>query len=229
MYRRFGKRLFDIVVSFTFLVVFCPFLLVLALVVRLKLGSPVLFRQERPGLNAIPFFMTKFRSMTDARDTNGALLPDAERLNRFGLLLRKTSLDEFPEFVNVLRGDMSLVGPRPLLMRYLGRYNAEQERRHEVRPGITGWAQVNGRNALSWEKKFELDVWYVENHSFALDLKILCLTLLKVVRQSDISEVGQATQSEFMGTPTELKLDNADDRFGVNEGVAQNIRETQVV
>jgi lipopolysaccharide/colanic/teichoic acid biosynthesis glycosyltransferase len=194
------KRLFDILVSATVLVAGLFPLLVLCLLVRWRLGSPVFFTQERPGLNARVFKMVKFRTMTETRDASGALLPDAVRLTAFGRLLRRTSLDELPEFWNVLRGEMSLVGPRPLLPRYLPRYTPEQARRHEVRPGVTGWAQVNGRNAISWEDKFRLDVWYVEHRSFFLDLKILALTVLKVFRSSEISAVGDATMPEFFGT-----------------------------
>jgi sugar transferase EpsL len=170
------KRLFDIVISITALVLMAPVMVVVAAVIAVKLGTPVLFRQQRPGLHGEPFEMVKFRTMSDARDANGELLPDEERLGGLGKFLRKTSLDEFPEFWNVLKGDMSLVGPRPLLMRYLERYTREQARRHEVPPGITGWAQVNGRNALSWEEKFEHDVWYVDNRSFWLDIRILVVS-----------------------------------------------------
>lgn len=172
----------------------------LALLVRFKLGAPVLFRQQRPGLHGRPFTLYKFRTMTDARDAEGALLPDAERLTSFGHFLRSTSLDELPELFNVLKGEMSLVGPRPLLMEYLPRYTPEQQRRHEVRPGLTGWAQVNGRNALSWEEKFALDVWYVEHCSFWLDLKILVLTTGKIINREGISQPGHATMEEFRGS-----------------------------
>jgi sugar transferase EpsL len=195
-----GKRLFDIVVSGLLLIIFSIPLLVLALLVRIKLGSPIFFRQGRAGFHGREFRMIKFRSMTDARDDAGHLLPDDERLPRFGKLLRATSLDELPELINVLTGDMSLVGPRPLLTRYLERYTAEQSRRHEVRPGITGWAQVNGRNNLPWEERFKLDVWYVDHRSLGLDLKILWMTFLKVIKRSDVSQEGHATMSEFMGS-----------------------------
>lgn len=195
----FYKRLFDLVVATAALILLSPILLLVALLVRSKLGSPVLFAQERPGLNGVPFKMFKFRSMTDARDSQGNLLPDRERLTPFGRFLRSSSLDELPGLWNVVRGEMSLVGPRPLLMKYLERYTPEQARRHEARPGITGWAQVNGRNAISWEQKFELDVWYLENHSFWLDLKILWLTLQKVFQRKGISAAGEATMPEFMG------------------------------
>ena len=194
------KRLFDIFVSAGAFIVLSPLMVCLALLIRVKLGAPVLFSQVRPGLNTGPFRMYKFRSMTNARDAHGSLLPDAERLTPFGKFLRASSLDELPELFNILRGDMSLVGPRPLLMEYLPLYSARQARRHEVRPGLTGWAQVNGRNALSWDEKFELDVWYVENRSFALDLKILWLTLLTVIRRKGISSDGHATMPPFTGS-----------------------------
>lgn len=164
------------------------------------MGRPVLFSQVRPGLNGKPFTMVKFRTMTDARDEHGQSLPDSERLTAFGRFLRASSLDELPELWNVFKGDMSLVGPRPLLMEYLELYSPEQARRHEARPGVTGWAQVNGRNALSWEEKFNLDVWYVDNHSFWLDLKILFMTVFKVLKRSDISQQGEATMSRFTGS-----------------------------
>jgi lipopolysaccharide/colanic/teichoic acid biosynthesis glycosyltransferase len=175
-------------------------LLILFLVIRIKLGSPVFFRQGRPGLNAVPFNLIKFRTMTNQRDKDGNLLPDEERLVPFGKWLRSTSLDELPELINVLNNEMSLVGPRPLLMQYLPLYSPRQARRHEVKPGITGWAQVNGRNALSWEEKFDLDVWYVENQSLWLDLKILCLTSLKVFSREGISAPGSATAPFFTGS-----------------------------
>lgn len=193
------KRPFDIVIAVVALVILSPILVVLAVLVRWKLGSPVLFQQVRPGKDAKPFRMLKFRTMTDLRGPDGALLPDADRLTRFGRFLRSTSLDELPELWNVLRGDMSLVGPRPLLMDYLPLYSPEQARRHEVRPGITGWAQINGRNALSWDEKFALDVWYVDNHSIWLDLKIILLTAGKVLKRSGISADGEATMPRFDG------------------------------
>ncbi len=171
----------------------------LLLLVRIKLGTPIFFRQLRPGRHSKPFTMVKFRTMTDACDASGVLLPDAERLTTFGKFLRSTSLDELPELWNVVKGEMSLVGPRPLLMQYLDRYTPEQARRHAVRPGVTGWAQVNGRNAISWEQKFALDVWYVDNLSFWLDLKILWLTVRKVLRSEGVSQAGQATMEEFRG------------------------------
>lgn len=199
-YVRCGKRALDIVLTAPALVLLSPLLGILALWVRGKLGAPVLYRQQRPGLRGAAFVLTKFRTMTDRRDAQGRLLPDAERLTAFGRFLRSTSLDELPELGNVLRGDMSLVGPRPLLTQYLDRYTPEQARRHEVRPGITGWAQVNGRNALTWEQKFSLDVWYVDHVSFWLDVKILALTFWKIVRREGISQPGQATAEEFVGS-----------------------------
>ncbi len=191
------KRFFDIAVSGLLLVLLSPLLAFLALLVRRRLGSPVLFRQRRPGKDAKPFEMLKFRTMTDAHGPDGALLADAERLTAFGRFLRSTSLDELPELWNVLRGDMSLVGPRPLLMEYLPLYSPEQARRHEVRPGITGWAQVNGRNALSWEQKFTLDAWYVDHRSLWLDMRIIGMTIAKVLSRSGISAEGEATMPRF--------------------------------
>lgn len=194
------KRLFDIVISTLLLVILSPVILVLAILVRFTLGSPVLFKQVRPGLHGRPFTMYKFRTMTDARDEHGNLLPDERRLTKLGWFLRSTSLDELPELFNVLKGDMSLVGPRPLLMDYLPLYTPEQARRHEVRPGMTGWAQINGRNAISWEEKFEHDVWYVDNWSLWLDLKILWMTLIAVLRRDGISAQGHATMPRFTGS-----------------------------
>ncbi|SDC21937.1 Sugar transferase involved in LPS biosynthesis (colanic, teichoic acid) [Cupriavidus sp. YR651] len=194
------KRLFDFCVAAFALVVLAVPLFCLAILVRTRLGSPVLFAQTRPGKDGKPFRMVKFRTMTDERGPDGTLLPDAERLTRFGRLLRATSLDELPELWNVLGGDMSLVGPRPLLMEYLPLYSPEQARRHEVRPGVTGWAQVNGRNALSWEEKFALDVWYVDHQSFWLDIRILWLTVRKVLVREGISASGEATMSRFTGS-----------------------------
>jgi lipopolysaccharide/colanic/teichoic acid biosynthesis glycosyltransferase len=193
------KRLFDLLVSLVGLLLLALPLLVLAFLVRRKLGSPVLFRQVRPGLHGRPFMMVKFRTMTDSRDDDGELMPDALRLNAFGRFLRASSLDELPELWNVLRGEMSLVGPRPLLMEYLPLYSSEQARRHEVRPGITGWAQINGRNAVSWDERFLLDAWYVDHCSFWLDLKILWLTVRKVVVREGISAHGDATMPRFTG------------------------------
>ncbi len=194
------KRLFDIVLSIILLAVLSPILLITYIMVNGKLGSPAVFRQDRPGKNGKIFTMYKFRSMTDERDETGELLPDEIRLTGYGKLLRKTSLDELPELFNILKGDMSFVGPRPLLIRYLGRYSAEQARRHEVKPGLTGWAQVNGRNAIGWEEKFKLDVWYVDHWNLWLDIKILCLTFIKVFKREGISSNSHATMEEFFGT-----------------------------
>ncbi len=196
------KRLFDVVASACALLLLALPLLVVIWMVRRKLGSPVFFTQMRPGLQGKPFLMVKFRTMTDARGPDGALLPDADRLTPFGRFLRATSLDELPELWNVLKGDMSLVGPRPLLMEYLPLYSPEQARRHAVRPGVTGWAQVNGRNTLSWDDKFKLDVWYVDHRSLWLDLKILWLTVRKVLVREGISAAGEATMGKFTGSST---------------------------
>jgi sugar transferase EpsL len=200
MYVTFLKRLVDFAMVVLSLVMLCPLLLLLAAIVRIKLGAPALFRQRRAGLHGEPFVIYKLRTMVDARDSQGNLLPDAERLTSFGHFLRSTSLDELPELFNVLRGEMSLVGPRPLLTQYLDRYTPGQMRRHEVRPGITGWAQVNGRNAVSWEERFALDVWYVDNICFGLDVKTMALTIWKILKREGISQPGQATMGEFMGT-----------------------------
>ena len=199
VYRLFGKRLFDLALSIPVLIVLAPVLALVSILVRLRLGSPVLFCQRRPGLHGRPFTIFKFRTMSDARDGEGHLMPDEQRMTGFGRFLRSSSLDELPELFNVLKGEMSLVGPRPLLMRYLDRYTPEQMRRHEVKPGITGWAQVNGRNALTWEQKFALDVWYVDNWSLGLDLKIILLTIWKTLKREGISQPGHATAEEFMG------------------------------
>lgn len=196
----FGKRLLDLIIAVLTLIVLTPIVLVVALLVRVTIGRPVLFRQPRPGLHGQPFILLKFRTMTNPTDDQGELIPDAERLSEFGKFLRSTSLDELPELFNVLKGDMSLVGPRPLLTEYLCRYTPEQMRRHEVKPGITGWAQVNGRNALTWEQKFVLDVWYVDNHALWLDLKILALTVWKILKREGISQSGHATAEKFRGT-----------------------------
>lgn len=193
------KRTFDLCAAFTGLVVLSPLLLAVAILVRLKFGSPVFFAQPRPGLRGRIFTMWKFRTMLNSVGADGAPLPDSERLTPFGKALRASSLDELPELWNVLRGEMSIVGPRPLLVAYLSRYSAGEARRHEVRPGITGWAQVNGRNALSWEEKFRLDVWYVEHQSLALDLKIIALTFVQVLGRKSISAVGDVTMPEFKG------------------------------
>lgn len=194
------KRLVDILVSFFGIVLLTPIFLLVAFLIRKNLGSPVIFSQIRPGIDGKPFKMYKFRSMKNAIDTSGNPLPDAERLTPFGQKLRSTSLDELPELWNVLKGDMSLVGPRPLLMEYLPLYDKEQYRRHEMRPGITGWAQINGRNAISWEDKFKLDVWYVDNQSLKLDLKILLLTIKKVFIKEGVSSSGEVTTSKFTGS-----------------------------
>jgi len=199
MYRRRIKPALDRTAAAILLVALSPLLLLTAIAVAVFNGRPVLFRQIRPGLNGQPFTLLKFRTMSHGTDLDGRPLPDATRLRRLGRFLRATSLDELPELFNVVRHDMSLVGPRPLLVKYLERYTPEQARRHEVRPGITGWAQVNGRNELTWEKKFELDVWYVDHVSFWLDVKILCLTALRLIRASGINKPGQATTEEFLG------------------------------
>ncbi len=193
------KLLLSCLISLLALLFFSPIMLIIAVLIRLKLGSPILFAQERPGLNGKVFKMVKFRTMLDAKDVNGNLLPDDLRMTKFGVFLRSTSLDELPTLINVVKGDMSFVGPRPLLVEYLPLYSPEQAKRHNVRPGITGWAQVNGRNAISWEKKFELDVWYVENKSLWLDIKIIFMTMKKVFIRDGISHEGEATMSKFTG------------------------------
>lgn len=198
-YRRVGKRVLDVVLSLAALVLFSPVLFAVSLLVYAKHGAPVIFRQQRPGYQGRPFRLYKFRTMRDAYDREGQPLPDAQRLTAFGRFLRSTSLDELPELLNVLKGEMSIVGPRPLLMQYLVRYTPEQARRHDVRPGITGWAQINGRNAISWEEKFALDVWYVDHYSLWLDLRIILLTALKVLRRDGISAEGEVTMPEFKG------------------------------
>lgn len=195
----FIKRCIDVLGAGLGLIMLSPFLLIVFLAIWVNIGSPILFKQSRPGFNGKPFKMYKFRTMTNERDAVGNLLPDEQRLNRLGKFLRSTSLDELPELFNVLKGDMSLVGPRPLLIQYLERYTPEQARRHEVKPGITGWAQINGRNALSWEEKFALDVWYIDNQSIWLDIKILFLTVVKVFKREGISATGEATMAEFRG------------------------------
>ena len=194
------KRFFDLAVGVPSVIVLSPILVLIGFMVRMRIGSPVLFRQERPGLNGMPFVIYKFRTMTNAQDKDGNLLSDGERLTRLGRFLRKTSMDELPELFNVIKGDMSIVGPRPLLMQYLDCYTPEQARRHEVKPGITGWAQVNGRNAISWDDKFKLDVWYVGNWSVWLDVKIIAMTVMKVLRREGISQAGHATAQEFLGS-----------------------------
>jgi sugar transferase EpsL len=199
------KRTMDVITSLSLLVIFAPLILLIGILVRYKLGSPIIFRQKRPGLNGSPFFLFKFRSMTEQKDNNGKLLPNYQRLTPFGSFIRKYSLDELPQLLNVLKGDLSLVGPRPLLMEYLPLYSEEQAKRHLVKPGITGWAQVNGRNAISWEEKFRLDVWYVENQTFLLDLKILILTVIKVIRSDGINQAEHLTMTPFKGTETKEK------------------------
>jgi lipopolysaccharide/colanic/teichoic acid biosynthesis glycosyltransferase len=194
------KRLIDFIASFVGLIVLLPLIAILSLLIRIDLGAPILFGQLRPGMHGEPFRMIKFRTMRDAADSDGNPLPDSERLTKFGAFLRATSLDELPELWNVLKGDMSLVGPRPLLMEYLDLYTPEQARRHEVRPGVTGWAQVNGRNAISWEEKFKLDVWYVDNRSLWLDIKILFMTVKKVFVREGISADGHVTIEKFKGS-----------------------------
>ena len=195
------KHIFDLFAAIGILIIAWPVILVAAILVRLKLGTPILFHQQRSGFGGKPFVLMKLRTMRDAVDSQGGTLPDDERLTKFGELLRSSSIDELPALWNVIKGDMSLVGPRPLLMEYVPLYNQRQSHRHDVKPGITGWAQVNGRNAVSWEDKFEMDVWYVENRSFWLDIKILFLTVYKVVKRDGISAPGQATQTKFTGSP----------------------------
>lgn len=194
-----AKRFFDLMFSIVAIIVFAVPMLIIAVLVRIFVGTPILFRQERPGLKGKAFQMLKFRTMTDGTDSNGNLLPDADRMTRLGRILRSSSLDELPSLWSVLKGDMSLVGPRPLLMEYLSLYSPEQARRHDMRPGVTGWAQVNGRNALSWNEKFALDIWYIDNWSMMLDLKILFLTVAKVLRKEGISLHGHATAKKFDG------------------------------
>ncbi|MFD0829843.1 sugar transferase [Neobacillus sp. M.A.Huq-85] len=199
------KRLFDFTVSLILFVTFFPFFLIFALLVRIRLGSPIIFKQQRPGLYGKAFYLYKLRTMTEEKDAKGRLLPDDKRLTSFGKFLRKYSLDEYPQLINVMKGDLSLVGPRPLLMEYLSLYTNEQARRHNVRPGITGWAQVNGRNAISWEEKFKLDVWYVSNQSFFLDMKILFLTMFKVLKSEGINQPGNVTMESFTGSKSTVK------------------------
>ena len=203
----FVKRGFDILIALIGLIIVLPIMLLISFAILFSMGWPLMFKQMRPGLYGKPFCIYKFRTMTFKTDESGNLLPDEQRLTRLGKFLRSTSLDELPELFNILKGDMSLVGPRPLLMQYLGRYTPEQARRHEMKPGITGWAQVNGRNAISWEEKFALDVWYVDNWSLWLDIKILALTVWKVICREGISSPGEATMSEFMGS-VDAKIDS---------------------
>ncbi len=197
MHYQRSKRIFDIVATIIFLLLFSPIIILLCVLVRIFIGSPIIFAQQRPGLHEKPFKILKFRTMSDVRDVNGNLLSDAERLSKFGKLLRSLSLDELPELINVLKGEMSLVGPRPLLMDYLPHYSAQQRVRHDVKPGITGWAQVNGRNLLSWEKKFEFDVSYVQQASMKMDMKIIFLTFFKIIKREGINAKGQATMTRF--------------------------------
>ncbi|MDQ0256572.1 sugar transferase EpsL [Evansella vedderi] len=201
------KRSFDLIVSLSLLILLLPIIVVIATIVWVKLGSPILFKQQRPGLYGSPFYFYKFRTMTNEFSKNGSLLSDNERLTPFGVFLRKYSLDELPQLFNVIKGDISLVGPRPLLMEYLPLYSEEQMTRHNVSPGITGWAQVNGRNAISWEEKFELDVWYVRNHSFLLDMKILFLTVYKVIKSDGINQPGNVTMERFKGLKSNISGD----------------------
>lgn len=203
IYRRFIKRVLDVKVGFLALLLLSPILVVSAAVVRIRMGSPVLFRQRRPGRNGRPFDILKLRTMTAELEGSGELLPDEQRLTAVGQFLRRTSIDELPELLNVIKGDMSLVGPRPLLMQYMDRYSEEQSRRHEVLPGMTGWAQVNGRNAISWEDKLAYDVWYVDNISFWLDMKVLLLTIRQVLARRGISAEGHATMPEFRGNDSD--------------------------
>lgn len=206
----FVKRMFDLVVSLIGLILLSPLLLLISVTVRLFYGQPVLFRQQRPGYTSKPFFIFKFRTMADKFDSQGILLPDADRLTWFGRFLRASSFDELPELLNVARGDMSLVGPRPLLMKYLERYTLQQARRHEVLPGMTGWAQINGRNAITWEDKFRFDVWYVDHWTFWLDMKILGLTFWKVLLREGINQPGHISAGEFMGTGNESRQEMND-------------------
>lgn len=201
MIYKYIKRILDIVSSLLAIIILSPLLAVTAVLVKTKLGSPVLFKQERPGKDEKIFTLMKFRTMTDERDENGELLPDEVRLTKFGKFLRSTSIDELPELFNILKGDMSVIGPRPLLVEYIPRYNRHQHRRHEVRPGLSGWAQVNGRNTVSWEDKFDMDVHYVDNYSLAMDVKILFMTVLNVLKREGISSETSATMEVFMGTP----------------------------
>lgn len=210
MYQKYIKRLLDIIVSLTALIILSPILLIVAILVRTKLGSPVIFHQDRPGYHEKIFKLCKFRSMTDARDEEGNLLPDEVRLTKFGKALRATSLDELPELWNILKGDMSLIGPRPLLVKYLPLYNEFQRHRHDVKPGLTGWAQVNGRNTISWEQRFEYDVYYVNHISFLMDVKILFQTVAVVFRHSDINSATDATMEAFTGTKAENAVQEQD-------------------
>ncbi len=204
MYKRCVKRLIDVIASIILIILTSPILFIVFVLVRIKLGAPVIFKQERPGKNSRIFTVYKFRSMTNQYDKNGDLLSDEMRLTDFGKFLRKSSLDELPELFNILKGDMSFIGPRPLLVRYLDRYNKEQARRHEIRPGLTGWAQVNGRNSISWEDKFRLDVWYVDHCNLWLDTKIFVLTIIKVLKRDGINSLNHATMEEFRGSEKKI-------------------------
>lgn len=205
------KRLFDFVVALIAIVLLSPIILLITLLVWRRLGKPILFCQRRPGLYEKPFNIYKFRTMSLACDQHGVLLDDSERMTKFGTFLRKSSLDELPQLLNVIKGDLSLIGPRPLLMEYLPLYSEEQARRHHVRPGISGWAQVNGRNAVSWDEKFQYDVWYVDNHSFALDIKILWLTIIKVISSEGVSQEGNVTMERFQGNANNMRKHNDSD------------------
>ena len=206
MRRDFTKRLCDLLLGIPGTIALAPLMLVVAIAVALRLGRPIVFKQIRSGKEGHPFTLYKFRTMRDLRDQSGQLIPDQQRLTPFGAWLRSTSLDELPELLNVMKGEMSLVGPRPLLMQYLDRYTPAQARRHEIRPGLTGWAQVSGRNALTWEERFALDIWYIDHWSFTLDLRILMLTLAQVVQRKGIAHPGQATMQEFVGSSPETRL-----------------------
>ena len=205
MYAKYIKRILDFILSLIALIVLSPVLLVVAILVRIKLGSPIIFKQQRPGKDERIFTLYKFRTMTDKKDENGNLLPDSERLTKFGKVLRSTSLDELPELINILKGDMAVIGPRPLLVRYLDRYNEEQHHRHDVRPGLTGYAQAHGRNSVSWEDKFAMDVWYTKHITFAGDVRIIWDTVMTVLKKEGISSENAATMEEFMGTPEGVK------------------------
>jgi len=199
------KRIFDLALCFPAFIVALPLMLVIGVLVKIKIGSPVFFKQKRPGLHGRPFTLYKFRTMTEQRDAFGRLLMDSQRLTAFGVILRKTSMDELPELFNVLKGDMSLVGPRPLLMKYLSLYTSEQMRRHDVKPGITGWSQIHGRNDISWDEKFKYDLWYVNNHTLLLDMKICLITIDKIVKREGITQQGHATMEEFNSKITKVK------------------------
>lgn len=206
MYKKYIKRLLDFILSLVAVIILSPVLLIIALLVRIKLGSPVIFKQKRPGLNGKIFTLYKFRTMTDKKDEEGNLLPDSERLTKFGKLLRSTSLDELPELINILKGDMSIVGPRPLLVEYLELYNEEQKHRHDVRPGLTGLAQVSGRNSITWEEKFKEDIRYINNTSLILDIKIIIKTIIKVFKREGISQEGNETMEKFKGSEEKINV-----------------------